>query len=584
MAPWSKFEGEPAPRAADLSRRRGSVARYTAGALLASLLLAAGLTGAEGPPAVTIYVNARKQEQSFPQVWNFFGYDEPNYTYAPNGRKLLAEIGALSATPAYVRVHNLLTSGDGSASLKWGSTNAYTEDARGTPIYDWTILDRIFDAFHETGVRPLVELGFMPEALSTHPQPYRHSFPSGSIFTGWAYPPKDYRKWQELVYQFVGHLRRRYGDGEVKSWLYEVWNEPDIDYWKGTPEEYFKLYDYSAVAVRRALPGAVLGGPDATGPSRPKAARFLTAFLEHCASGRNYATGETGAPLDFISFHPKGSPSWQTDHVEMGIGAQLKAVDEGFRIVSSFPRWRNTPVILGENDPEGCAACSPETHPQNSYRNGPLYAAYTAEVVHHTLALARSRHVNLQGMVTWAFEFEGQPYFEGFRELSTNGIDKPVLNAFRMLGVLGPERVEAASSGALPTDQVLRQGVRGQPDIGVVATQSRDAVEVLVWNYHDDDLPARPAAIELTIGGLPAKLDRVLVEHFRTDGSHSNAFAAWKQMGSPGSPSPEQQERLESAGQLELLSSPQWVRIEHGAARVRFELPREALSLLKIAW
>jgi len=89
----------------------------------------------------------------------------------------------------------------------------------------------------------------MPEALSTRPQPYRHNFPQGSIYTGWAYPPKDYQKWSEVVFQFVHHLRERYGDAEVKTWLWEVWNEPDIDYWKGTPQEYFKLYDFSVAAV-----------------------------------------------------------------------------------------------------------------------------------------------------------------------------------------------------------------------------------------------------------------------------------------------------------------------------------------------
>ena len=117
------------------------------------------------------------------------------------------------------------------------------------------ILDQIFDAFHNAGIRPLVEIGFMPQALSTNPEPYRHTFPQGPIYTGWAYPPRDYQKWAEVVFQFVHHLRGRYGDSEVKSWLWEVWNEPDIDYWQGTPEEYFKLYDFSVDAVLRALPG-----------------------------------------------------------------------------------------------------------------------------------------------------------------------------------------------------------------------------------------------------------------------------------------------------------------------------------------
>ncbi|HKW16065.1 MAG TPA: hypothetical protein VJO35_01005 [Terriglobales bacterium] len=559
------------------------------GLLFVGLLIVTSLFGvtplqAQESAPIQIRVNAAHQDRPFPPVWDNFGYDEPNYTYAPNGQKLLREVAALSPVPAYIRVHNLLTSGDGSASLKWGSTNAYTEDASGNPVYNWTILDRIFDTFHQTGVKPLVEIGFMPEALSTDPEPYRHKFPNGSIYTGWAYPPKSYEKWAELVFQFVHHLRERYGEPEVKTWLFEVWNEPDIDYWQGTPEEYFKLYDYTADAVLRAFPGATIGGPDSTGPSRPKAAKFLTEFLQHCDSGQNSATGKTGAPLDFISFHPKGSPAWKGDHVEMGIATQLKAIDEGFKIVASFPKWRGTPVILGESDPEGCAACSAEKNPQNGYRNGPLYASYTAEAVDRTLALAEREHINLKSIVTWAFEFEGQPYFAGFREMASNGLDKPVLNAFRMLGLMGPERVEASSAAALNTDEILTQGVRAAPDVNVIAARGEHAAETLVWNYHDDDVAAPAAMIDLTISGLPVELERGLLEHFRIDSAHSNAFAAWKEIGSPQSPTTDQYKRLESAGQLQLLNSPQWIHVEHGTAQLRFELPRQGLSLIKISW
>ena len=553
--------------------------------LIAALLpIGINFAFAQDVHSVTVQVNSSTVIRSFPPVWNFFGYDEPNYTYAPNGAKLLREIAALSPTPAYIRVHNLLTSGSGSASLKWGSTNAYTEDADGRPVYDWKIVDRIFDTFHDSGVKPLVEIGFMPEALSTHPEPYRHNFPNSSIYTGWAYPPKDYQKWAELVFQFVKHLRARYGDSEVKAWLWEVWNEPDIEYWQGTPEEYFKLYDYSVDAVRRALPGATMGGPDSTGPGPPKAVEFLTNFLKHCDTGKNYATGKTGAPLDFISFHPKGSPTWQGDHVQMGLAAQLKAIDQGFKTVASFPKWRNIPIILGEWDPEGCAACSAEKNPQNGYRNSALYAAYTAEAFSHTLLLAQRDGINLKGTLTWAFEFEDQPYFAGFRELATNGLDKPVLNTFRMFGLFGGEQTEAVSSAALKTDQILSDGVRSAPDIRAIATRSDHAIEVLVWNYHDDDVSAVPASVDLTIRGLPADLKHALLQHYGVDSNHSNAFTAWKQMGSPRTPSPQQYERLETAGQLQLLASPQWIQIDGGTANVGFDLPRQALSLIKIEW
>jgi xylan 1,4-beta-xylosidase len=555
---------------------------------LAFLFLAGGACRAQQrEERVSIRVQADQSAGAMPAVWNYFGYDEPNYTYAPNGKKLLVELAALGPAPVYVRVHNLLTSGDGTASLKWGSTNVYSEDASGNAVYSWAILDRIFDTFHETGIKPLVEIGFMPEALSTHPVPYRHDFPKISvtgIYTGWAYPPKDYQKWSELVFQFVRHLRQRYGDAEVKTWLWEVWNEPDIAYWKGTREEYFKLYDFSVEAVLRALPGARIGGPDTTGPANANAADFLRAFLEHCARQKNYATGRIGSRLDFISFHPKGAPTWQGDHVQMGISHQLAAIEQGFKITASFREWRKTPIILGESDPEGCAACSAKENPQNLYRNGPLYGAYTVEVLNNILASEQQEQVNFLGAVTWAFEFEEQPAFAGFRELATDGVDKPVLNAFRMLGMLGSERAKTSSSGALPSEEIVRAGVRERPDINAIATRKEREIEILIWNYHDDDLPAAPAQIDLAVAGVPAAAKRILLEHFRVDSNHSNAFEAWKEMGSPPSPSGMDFKRLENAGQLQLLNSPAWVPVEQGTVRLQFALPRQGLSLLRLAW
>ena len=158
--------------------------RRFVGAILFAFLFCVLSWSQQGPQTVQIDVHTNQTNGTLAPIWSYFGYDEPNYSYAPNGKKLLAELAALSPTPAYVRVHNLLTSGDGSSSLKWGSTNAYTENSAGEPVYSWTIVDQIFDAFHSTGVKPLVEIGFMPEALSTHPQPYRHNFPNGDIYTG----------------------------------------------------------------------------------------------------------------------------------------------------------------------------------------------------------------------------------------------------------------------------------------------------------------------------------------------------------------------------------------------------------------
>src|SRR5499426_3128709 len=243
---------------------------------------------------VTISVNADAKVGPLKPIWAYVGYDEPNYTDMKYGRKLVAELAKMNPVPVYFRAHSLLVTGDGKPALKWGSTNAYTEDASGKPVYNWTITDRIFDTYIERKMRPLVQIGFMPEVLSSHPQPYRHHWKPGDnyndIYTGWAYPPKDYAKWAELVYQWVSHCVQKYGRAEVESWMWEVWNEPNIGYWKGTPEEYHKLYDYAADAVKRALPTARIGGPHSTGPGAPRAAAFLRAFLDHVVRGKNYAT------------------------------------------------------------------------------------------------------------------------------------------------------------------------------------------------------------------------------------------------------------------------------------------------------
>jgi xylan 1,4-beta-xylosidase len=198
------------------------------------------------------------------------------------------------------------------------------------------------------------------------------------------------------------------------------------------------------------------------------------------------------------------------------------------------------------------------------------------------LQLSDRYHADIAGMLTWAFEFEGQPYFEGYRTLATNGIDKPIMNLFRMAGLMRGDRVELKSGGAVALDAVLQGGVQGAPEIDGIATRAEREMAILVWNYHDDDVPAPASPVRLTIAGAPAA--RVLVEHYRIDETHSNAYTAWKQMGSPQQPTPEQYAALEAAGQLQLLTSPEWRAAANGQVGLAFELPRQAVSLLRISW
>jgi len=537
-----------------------------------------------GQEVVSIRVDGNARLGPYKPLWAYFGYDEPNYTYAANGRKLVSELATMGSAPVYIRAHNLLTSGNGTPALKWGSTNAYTEDLAGRPVYNWTIVDKIFDTYVKARAKPFVEMGFMPEALSQKPEPYRHFWPKTRIAAGWAYPPNDDRKWAALIEEWVRHSIGRYGRAEVESWYWELWNEPDIEYWQGTPEEYNKLYDFTADAVKRVAPRARVGGPAVTGPASAKAAGFLRQFLEHCAHGRNSATGQTGAPLDFITYHAKGRPKIVDGHVQMGLASQLQDVAAGAEIVASFPQFRDLPVILSESDPEGCAACSAQGHPQNAYRNGALYPCYTAAAMGALLKVGDRRKINLEGMLTWAFEFEDQPYFAGFRTLATNGIDKPVLNVFRMAALMRGDRVALESSGAAGLDRILQSGVRDKPDIDGLAVRSDRGISVMIWNYHDDDAPGPEASLRLTVAGLPAGARQVRLRHYRIDRDHSNAFTAWQAMGAPQRPAPDQYARLEDAGRLQLLAPPSRVEKVAGVVELRFPLPRQAVSLVQLSW
>jgi xylan 1,4-beta-xylosidase len=217
---------------------------------------------------VHIEVDAAQAIGPLKPIWRFFGADEPNYAYTPHGRELLGELGELKKDEVFFRTHSLLSTGKGEHGPKLGSTNAYTEDAAGKPVYHWSIVARIFVTYREQGLRPYVQIGFMPQALSLKPEPYRHRFLDAKyekLFRGRAYPSKDFAKWVELVFHWAKHCAERYGSDEVLRCYWQTWNEPNIDYWRGTREEFFKQHDHAIHAVRRAIPGAKVGGPDLAG-------------------------------------------------------------------------------------------------------------------------------------------------------------------------------------------------------------------------------------------------------------------------------------------------------------------------------
>ena len=553
--------------------------------LLTFWLLCVSLVVFSQQELISIQVDLTKEKGPMKPIWAWFGYDEPNYTYMKDGKKLLSEIAALSPVPVHIRAHNLMTTGDGTPALKWGSTNMYTEDKNGNPIYDWTIIDKIFDTYIELRMKPLAQIGFMPEALSSNPEPYKHNWAPGNpynkIFTGWAYPPKDYKKWAELIYQWVKHCTERYSKQEVESWYWELWNEPNSDYLMASNHllEYCKMYDYASDAVKRALPTALIGGPHATGGG----SRFVRSFIQHCLRDTNLATGKIGAPLDFVAFHAKGAPRIVNGKVRMGMNSQLRDMNANFAVIASFPETKNIPVIIGESDPEGCAACGMQTNPENAYRNGTMYSSYTAASIARECDLADFYGVNLIGAVNWSFEFENQPWFAGYRDLATNGVDKPVLNVFRMLGMMSGSRIVVSGNLAYDFKTIRDSSVRGKNnDINALACKDKNSITVLLWNYHDEDIIDAGSPVELIIKGIES--GQASVTHYRIDSEHSNSYEVWKKMGSPQHPTLAQIATLEKAGQLEMLHTPENVKIKGNEAIIKMQLPRQAVSLIKLSY
>ena len=546
--------------------------RFPAFALAA--ILASGVAFAQQVP-VAVSVDLSKTAGPYKPIYSWFGYDEANFTTGRDGKKLLRELRDLSPVPVYIRAHHLLTSGDGIAELKWSSTNVYREDAAGRAVYDFTILDGIFDEYKSAGVVPMVELGFMPKDLTSGTNDYQVHYPGRTTSGSVQAPPKDYAKWQELARVVTAHLVQRYGAESVKNWYFEVWNEPDIDYWHGTPQQYWELYDRAVAGVRSALPGARVGGPATTGPGAEKAYKFLDDFLTHVAQAK--------VPLDFISFHAKGRPQIEGGEVVMGLAKELNDVEKGFEIVARH-KMNKLPIILSEADPEGCAACSIKVNPANAYRNGTLYPSYTAAAYKGLFELADRYKVNLLSMLSWSFEFEGKEYFEGFRSLSTNGIDKPVLNFFRMAALMDGRRVAVSSSGQVKLDDIIASGVRGSADVDGLATAKARQTVIMLWNYHDAEKAGPSAPVAVTVAGLPKSASRVRLTHYRIDDSHSNAYTLWKAMGSPQNPSPAQYAELKSKDGLQVLESPRWVDVKNGATIVNTDMPHHSISLLQIDW
>ena len=478
-----------------------------------SSLLAALLCGQ--PPTREIVVNARETGRPFPHFWEqVFGSGRAILSLRDSYRRDLRTVKAATAIQ-YVRFH----------AIFHDEVGVYDEAGGGQPVYNWSYVDQIYDGLLENGVRPWVEMSFMPRKLAASLEP--HAF----WYKPLPSPPKDYGKWEELVYNFARHLVDRYGLDEVAQWYFEVWNEPNIDFWTGQPKQatYFELYDHAARAIRRVDPRLRVGGP-ATAQ-----AAWVSAMIDHCVRG--------GVPLDFVSTHVYANDSAEDvfgthekiPRSEMVARAVRKVYDE----VKHSPR-PDLPIHWTEYN----ASYKNEVDVTDSAFMGP----WLANTIRQCDGLAAT-------MSYWTFSdvFEEQgvvkkPFYGGYGLIAEGGVPKAAFEAFAMLHRLGEQRLQTNVEDAL------------------VTKRADGTLEIAVWNYAPPGETGAWKKVHLTVDGL-AGTPRYQVQI--VDPQHGSALAAWKAMGSPAFPTTQQYEQLrQSALATEKLDAPSFNLPAHGFAVV----------------
>ncbi len=547
---------------------------------------------------VTINVDASRTTGAQAHLWRYIGYDECNYTYIPEGIGLLKKFAALGDAPYYFRTHFMFCTGNCHGTYKFGSTNIYWENEAGEAVYDFTYYDKIIDSFLETGNKPFVELGFMPMDLvdKSYLRPVGGNWESYNQYkeVGWTCPPKDYDKWHDFIRAVIGHLVEKYGEKEVESWYFELWNEPDIFYWSGTAAEYCKLFDYTEDAVHQVLPGLRLSGPAVTGIFEGgRAQKFFRFFLEHCRRGTNFRTQKQGTRLDFITFHVKGGGF----PFEMHAGKAVPSVESlvhqvklGLDAIREFG-YQDREVVLSEADPDGWAAGGIYDNANMIFRNTEYYATYVASTYEKIDQLCARYGVKVRPLA-WAFLFPGERCFEGTRTFTTQGIDKAVFNLFKIYGSLGEEKLAFTSDGAEKLD-FLKEPDIGRKDhsqytgegeetdvSGFAVRGKKGETQIVVYSHNNDRDKREDREITVRVEGLGA--DQVRVAHYRIDREHSNPYSEWVRQGSPLFPEGEQYAAIKARDGLEKLEEDRTLAVTEGRLELRFTMPAHGVSYLVI--
>jgi xylan 1,4-beta-xylosidase len=496
-------------------RRRGFIAVGIAGLVLWS----SGVGFAQNGPEV-IRIDANAPARPFPHFWEeMFGSGHASLAMRESWRQDLRATRAITGF-RYVRFHDIFHDHNG----------VYSETREGKPIYNWSYVDQIYDGVLANGVRPFVELSFMPSALAASQKP--HPF----WYKPLPNPPKSYEKWGELVGAFTRHVVERYGIDEVRQWYFEVWNEPNIDFWTGKPakETYFQLYESAVRAIKAVDRRLPVGGP-ATAQ-----AAWAGDFIRHCT--------EKDIPVDFVSTHVYGIDSardvFQSDETisqaEMVARAARKVHDE----VKASPR-PDLPIFWTEYN----ATYMNDVKVTDSAFMGP----WLANNIRQCDGLVAQ-------MAYWSFSdvFEEQgvvkrPFYGGYGLIAAGGIPKAAFNAFAMLHRLGDSRLSPELKEAL------------------VTRRADGSLAIAVWHYAEPGAGGAPSEFELRFA------QGAMAEVTILDEQHGSALSEWRKMGEPAFPTREQQQALRAAAKLPMAER---MPIRDGA--LRLTLAPHALALIEV--
>ena len=545
---------------------------------------------------VNIQVDASKIMGPQEHLWRYIGYDECNYTYIPEGVELLKKFAALGDAPYYVRTHFMFCTGNCHGTYKFGSTNIYWENEKGDAVYDFTYYDKIIDAMLHSGNKPFVELGFMPMDLvdKSYLSPVEGNWDLYNQYKeiGWTCPPKDYEKWENFIRALITHLTEKYGADEVKTWYFELWNEPDIFYWSGTTAEYCKLFDYTEHAVHGVLPELRLSGPAVTGIfEEGHAQEFFRYFLEHCHDGVNFCTQQKGTRLDFITFHVKGGGFPFEMHAPKAVPSVESLVYQvkmGLEIITEYG-YQDLEVVLSEADPDGWAAGGIYDNANMIFRNTEYYATYVASTYEKIDQLSVKYGIKVRPLA-WAFMFPGERCFEGTRTFSTQGIDKAVFNMFKIYGALGDEKLAFTSDKAETLDFLNEPdigtknhsqytGEGEETDVSGFAVKGKNGeTQIIIYSHNNDRDKEVTQEITVCVNGLCGAEKKL--EHYRIDAQHSNPYAEWVRQGKPLFPQGVQYDAIKARDGLEKLEEDQVVPVTDGKLELKFTMPTHGVSYL----